>query len=390
MPLLGSVRVNGVKPVPNYGTINRTLFLTDEEQRRKALRLLLDEFSTKEFIEKPALTDYLRIALAHTEFRLGHIDTAIALLKTIPLDSTKAPEALALLATFVQQQHGSAAATPWMLHAAELFPYSPASVEGLINAAQWQLQPRAALPLLMHARQLADNQLVAVMALQKHSLTAGFLDTFSLATPDPLVLSLLQNALIDPAFSHAREQQEQARAFSLCLQAHLEKYRIAHEKNPTLPQDLGVTLDQLHTLLPLAKVNLVESEEVFLRTARSAKACLKENPECADLVAARDHQGRDLTRLRNSLKTMEQQKIFLESEQKRLLLRWQEGQRQITHIGRQLMQQSAASRAIMTELLQSALEQSGKQWQALSARAHFELARTQETLLQPPDHTSRM
>lgn len=66
----------------------------------------------------------------------------------------------------------------------------------------------------------------------------------------------------------------------------------------------------------------------------------------------------------------------------------------MTRIGRQLMQQNAENRAIMTELLQAALARSRAQWQELSARAHYELARTQEALLHTQArtgvHPSRM
>ncbi|HEX4938920.1 MAG TPA: hypothetical protein VFX11_09610, partial [Candidatus Kapabacteria bacterium] len=190
--------------------------------------------------------------------------------------------------------------------------------------------------------------------------------------------------------SEAQSKHAQARAFSRCLQQHLEKSRLLREQHPTLLQDLGTTLEQLHTLLPAGRVAVSEKEATFLLSAQALKHCRQSGHACSDLASARDQQGRELTRLRNSLRTMEQQRTFLAAEQQRLLQHWQKEQQQMTQIGRQLMLQNAGNRTIMTELLQMALARSQAQWQALSARAHFELARTQEALLRQRDQGSRM
>lgn len=378
---------------PDYGAINRVLLLTDDAQRRTALRHLLSELSTAAFAEKSALADRLRIALAHTDIRLGNTAAAVTSLKTISLDSSQAPEALVLLATATQQQD-PASATPWVWHAAELFPHSPTSVEGLLLAAGWQRDHADALPLLTHARFLADQQFAAVTALIEQSVHVDFLESLSLTAPDPLLWSLTRTALTDPAFSEAQNRHAQARAFSRCLQQHLEKSRLLREQHPALLQDLGVTLEQLRTLLPAGRVAMTEKEAAFLQSAQAFKHCRQSGHDCHDLSLQRDQQGRELTRLRNSLRTMEQQQTFLAAEQQRLLQRWQKEQQQMTRIGRQLMQQNAENRAIMAELLQAALARSRAQWQELSARAHYELARTQEALLHTQArtgvHPSRM
>lgn len=378
---------------PDYGDINRVLLLTDDVRRRPALRNLLDNISARAFAEKPALTDRLRIALAYTDIRLGNAGAAIALLKTISLDSSQAPEALVLLATAIQQQD-PAAAIPWVLHAADLFPHSPTSVKGLLLAAGWQREHADALPLLVRARYLADQQFEAVTELQGRSTQADFLESLSLASPDPLIWSLTRSALTDTAFSDAHRKHLQARAFSRCLQQHLERSHLIREQNPALLRDLGAALEQLQTLLPDGRASLIEKETTFLQAAQALKNCRHSGETCSDLAIARDQQGRELTRLRNSLRTMEQQQKFLVAEQQRLLQRWQREQQQMTQIGRQLMQQNAENRTIMRELLEAALARSKTQWQELSARSHFELARTQEVLLHKQGsaeaHPSRM
>ena len=62
---------------PDYGAINRVLLLSDDGQRRTALRHLLSELSTTTIAEKSALADRLRIALAHTDIRLGNTAAAV-------------------------------------------------------------------------------------------------------------------------------------------------------------------------------------------------------------------------------------------------------------------------------------------------------------------------
>lgn len=369
---------------PDYGHINRVLLMQDDAQRRQQLRGLLNTISTQEFAEKAVLADRLRIALAHTQLRLGDIGAAIAQLKRVALDSPQAADALVLLATAVQRQDGNAAALPWIAHAADLFPHAPVTTEGLLLAAGWQPDHAAALPWLTRARELAEQHFTAVATLQQRAQAPDFLSTLSLDDPDPLVWSLTHSALTDPAFTHAHETEIQARAFRDCLQQHLQESRQWREQNPALLSDLGSTLEQLRTLLPAAREALATRESEFLQTAQSLRHCRSSGQSCEALSTRRDQQGREVTRLRNSLRTMAQQQRFLAAEQQRLLQRWQKEQEQMTLVGRQLMQQGADSRAIMTALLQTALARSKVTWQDLLARTHYELARAQEGLLEKP------
>lgn len=369
---------------PDYGDINRVLFMQDDGQRQQQLRALLRAINKREFTEKAVLVDRLRMALAHTHLRLGDAGAAIAELKSVALDSPQAADALVLLATAVQRQDGNAAATPWIAHAADLFPHAPVTVEGLLLAGGWQTDHAAALPWLTRARDLADAHFAAVAKLQQRAQAPGFLSTLSLDDPDPLVWSLTHTALTDAAFAHAHETEIRARGFRACLQQHLQASRQLREEHPALLSDLGTTLEQLRTLLPAAREALATREADFLQTAQSLRHCRQSGQSCDRLITQRDQQGRELTRLRNSLQTMVQQQRFLAAEQQRLMQRWQHEQEQMTLVGRQLMQQSADNRAIMTALLQTALARSKVTWQDLLARTHFALARAQEGVLAAP------
>lgn len=383
-PALSSLRDTagvGADQGPDYGNINRILLTQDDELRRQQLRALLHSTSKREFAEKPVLVDRLRIALAQTDIRLGNATAAMAQLKSIALDSPQAAEALVLLATAVRLQDGDDDAMRWIAHAADLFPHSPVAVEGLLLAADWQADHAVALPLLAKARKLANQHVAAVSALELRAQTPDFLSELSLANPDPLLWSLAHTALTDTAFALAHDQDSQARAFLDCLQRHLEESLALRDQNPSLLKDLGVTLDQLRTLLPAAGVALAARESEFLQTAQALRHCRQSVQPCDGLAAQRDQQGQELTQLRNSLRIMQQQQRFLAAEQQRLRQRWQKEQEKMTQIGRHLLQQSAESRAIMMTILRSALSRSKATWQDLLARTYFQLGRTQESLL---------
>lgn len=122
-------------------------------------------------------------------------------------------------------------------------------------------------------------------------------------------------------------------------------------------------------------------EAEFLNSARALKHCQQKSSDCDDLRQRRNRQGQELTQMRNRLQIMEQQRRFLMSEQQKLADRWQAEQRDMSALGLAILQKKSESRQIMAELLQKTLEKSRAQWQQLSARVHFQLAATQESLL---------
>lgn len=379
---------SGVRPVatamqdaPDYVAINRVLQLTDDVERRARLQAEIAGMTSSKQPEAMALVPRLRIALAYSEIRLGNPAAAMAELRQVPLESSQAATALVLLGEVTRQAESAAKAGTWILHAAELYPRQPETIEGLLLAAQWQKSDQQALPFLLRATSLADTQFAAVSALLEQMNSAGFIDSLAVKNPDPLLWSLASEALTDPAFTAAHEIHQQSRTFRDCLQDHMGRLAALQEKNPALIRDLGQTLQQLDVLLPAARAELPGIESAFLESARALKHCREQGSDCRLQQAVRDGQGQELTRMRNRLRIMERQHRFLMAEQQRLLDRSQAEQKDMAALGMTLLKRNVESRQIMAAVLQQTLEKSQTRWQDLSARAHFELASAQERLL---------
>lgn len=365
----------------DYVAINRILQLTDDAERRQHLRAQISAITAGRQYEATALLPRLQIALAHSELRLGNPEAAVLALRQVPLESAQAASALVLLGEATRLADSTDKAGTWILHAAQLYPHQPETVEGLLLAASWQSSPANALPFLRQAKSLADAQLDAVTTLLQQVNAPDFPNSPVLDKPDAALWSLAHEALTDPAFAMAQQQHRESQAFRDCLQAHMLALAAHRERNPTLIRDLGQALQQLDVLLPVARNELPRMETGFMETAHAFKVCQQGNANCEELQRRRDRQGRELTQLRNRLQIMEQQRRFLTSEQQKLLSRWQAEQKDMAALGMAVMQKKSESRQIMAELLLATLTKSLERWQDLSARVHFRLATTQESLL---------
>lgn len=363
--------------VLEYGEINRAILQTDDVQRRSQLNDIIARLSSTAHAENDALLPRLQIALAYSEIRLGNTRSAIAILKQVPLESSQAASALVLLGEETHRMGSTETATSWILHAANLYPQRPEVITGLLSAAEWQKERHDALSLLMQAKSLVDHQFRLVSDLMQRSRSAGFVESLDLESPDTVLWSFAHEALTDPAFVHARQSHQSSRSASLCLQAHLEKANALRDRNPTLIRDLDLALQDLNVLIPNAQKALIADEASFLNVAQRYKHCHKNEQDCHELLAARDLQGRGLTSLRNRLHNMEQQRRFLETEQKNISTRWITEQRAMSALGMELMRQKSGNRQLMKELLQQALVKSHARWQELSANVYFNLANAQ-------------
>jgi hypothetical protein len=373
--------VNLAEGAPDYIAINRILQLTDDAERRHRLRSQIKPVTVGNQTDAMALLPRLHIALAHSELRLGNPAAAVNALRQVPLESSQAASALVLLGEATRLAESADKAHTWILHAAQLYPHQPETVEGLMLAASWQNTPAKARPYLLQAKALASAQLGTVTTLLQRVKAPDFPHSLALNAPDPALWSLANEALTDPAFALAQQSHHQSLAFRDCLQAHMLAQATHRKKNPTLIRDLGQALQQLDALLPAMKNERQKIEAEFLNSARALKHCQQKSSDCDDLRQRRNRQGQELTQMRNRLQIMEQQRRFLMSEQQKLADRWQAEQRDMSALGLAILQKKSESRQIMAELLQKTLEKSRAQWQQLSARVHFQLAATQESLL---------
>lgn len=369
------------KDTTSYVYINHILQLTNDVERRSALREQIASLQSSHAVETQALLPRLQIALAHSELRLGNPDAATNALRKVPLASTQAAAALLLMGEAARSTGSLEKANAWIQHAAQLYPHQPETIEGLIRASQWQTNLQEALPLLLQARSLADNQLHTISELVNQSQSAAFVQSLGLEKPNADIWSLTNEALTDPAFALALIDHQKSLSFRNCLQEHMEKLTNHRAKNPSFIHDLGQTVQQLDALLPAARDTLIKEEESYLEAARYLKHCPPENNECQSRIQLHKLQGQELTQARNRFQKMAQQRKFFQSEQKKLQERIRDEQRDMAAIGLALLQKDSVSQKIMVELLQRTLEKSFVRWRELSARAHFELASIQDKLL---------
>ncbi|HQV41446.1 MAG: hypothetical protein IT466_10345 [Moraxellaceae bacterium] len=369
------------KGAPSYVHINHILQLTNDVERRSALREQIASLQSAHVVETQALIPRLQIALAHSELRLGNPDEAMNVLRKVPLGSTQTAAALLLMGEVAHSTDSLEKANAWIQHAAQLYPYQPETIEGLLRASQWQTDLEEALPLLIQARSLADSQLYAISKIVNQSNSATFIQSLGLAKPNADIWSLTNEALTDPAFAIAFMDHQKSLSFRNCLKEHMERLANHRVNNPSLVRDLGQTLQQLDALLPIARASLSLAEGSYMESAQYLKHCAPNTNLCSAHKLQQKIRGQKLTQMRNSVRLMEQQRSFLLSEQNKLHERIRNEQRDMAAIGLALLQKDSESQRVMVELLQRALEKSYVRWRELSARAHFELASTQDKLI---------
>lgn len=382
-------RVEPVQAVPDksvtasidYADINRILLMTDDKARRHALEKQIDALSGNTASEAAAMTARLRIALAHSELRLHHYDAAAATLKPVALDNPYAAPALLLLVAVKQQQGKPEDAAKWALHLPEFFPERKEAIQGLLLAAEAQSDAQRKIALLTQARRLAEAGRQRAEALYRAAADANFIQATASEQVSSAFWLLAQEALTDPAFIQAETDQLQARRHIECLKSHLVGMHTQREKHPTLLSDLDATLHWLETQLPQEKSGLSIQEQRFLALAAELKGCRAGKQDCSALQARHRVSGQELTRLRNRLRNLEQQRDFLARQKQALAVRWRAEQQNMATLGQSLMQQNSAGREVMQRLLQQALEKSRSEWQALTADAYLQLASAQDPRL---------
>ncbi|MDP2226963.1 MAG: hypothetical protein Q8J78_05765 [Moraxellaceae bacterium] len=368
----------------DYPALNRLLMTGDSETRRRHLPAEIAALQDSPASASASVRAHLLLALARAEIASGDADAAIRTLKRFPLNQARAPEALLLLATLEAQRGEPAIAVQWFLRLADQFPDDARAVEGLLDAAT--LVDSSRLLLLERARSSADQGLQLAKQWQAQSMAPGFPD-LEADVPLPDVLwRFARAALTDPAFIAATQSGQESRHQLGCLLAQEEARRGFLEKNPRLLSDLAETVATLDRQLADAQQDFRQREKDFLSIAEAWHRCNDQKNDCADLRQQHDQLGREMTGWRNRIATLQAKRNFLKNEQQALPLRWQR-----THTASQqhlqvLHWNEKGARRIMRELLQQELRRAVDEWEALSAKAHFQLAVAQEQFL--PEKTA--
>lgn len=386
-PVKGCVAISSAAlPVTNnrandidYATLNRVLLSTDAAAPLRELPGMLATLQRSAAPEAASVKSHLQLALAQAQARSGQISAAMDTLKTFPLDSSQAAAAIFLQAELEVKSAHADVAIRWLRQLGELFPDDPLAVHALLLAAELRAEnPAQALALLQQASDLADRELLSARHWQQRSRATDFLDDVNTEKLPASLWRLAHSSLTDPVFAGVDSAQAEARRQLQCLTAQQDERLRLLQKNPLLLADLAHTVNVLDVQLLMARRDLDAREADFLASAKRWKECRARAADCAAEKTRHDTQGRALTGWRNRVHDLEKKRDFLRREQKVLPARWQQDHVDSAAIALQLTEKRSAARAVMKALLQQTLATSLKDWENLTAQAHYRLALAQD------------
>lgn len=366
----------------DYPAINQLLLTSDPQQRLMGLPVEIRKLGLSQAPEAGLVRDRLKLALAQTQVGQGMKAAATATLKSLPVSSAQAPEALLLLAELEVENGHRRAAIRWLQQMAELFPDEVLTIKALWRAAELNHPySRQAIALWQQAATQADEALASAQAWQARSREPDFLDKVNNEKLSPELWRLARSTLTDPAFAGADALQSESRRQLQCLTANQNAQLRRMEKNPRLLADLSDTVESLGTQLQMARNDVARREGEYLTTAQQLKDCEARHADCAELTALRDTQGRELTGWRNRIQNLEKKLAFLRQQESSL--KNAGAVNSSTEVATQLTDRLSNSRVFMQSMLQQSLADAVQNWEALSAEAHYRLAEAQEPRIHP-------
>lgn len=238
------------------------------------------------------------------------------------------------------------------------------------------------LSAVMSSQPPALTVLATSRRWQAQSGQPGFLDEVTGGSLAPELWRLARATLGSRAFASADAVQAEARRQLHCLTATREAQLRQMDRNPRLLASLADTVDTLTAQLRIAREDVGRREQAFLATARSLRECESRAGNCAALNERHGAQGRELTGWRNRIRSLEGKLAFLRTEEKSL-----QGSPAVdsagTAVASALGSRLGSSRGFMREGLQQSLADAVREWEGLSAQAHYKLAIAQEQHVDP-------
>ncbi|MDF2446829.1 MAG: hypothetical protein K0S46_2065 [Moraxellaceae bacterium] len=367
----------------DYPAINRHLLTPEATQRLIGLQAEIRKLDLSRAPEATLVRHRLLLAQAQTQAKLGMSVAAMSSLKSLPVTSPQAPEALLMLAEMEVKNGRPKAAVRWLRQMAEVFPEEPLTIQALWRAAELNYpHSRQAIALWQQAARHADQALASAQSWHARSQQPDFLDRMNSDKLSPELWRLARAALTDPAFASADAMQTEARRQLQCLTVNQDAQLRRMEKNPRLLADLNETVETLTAQLQASRSDIAQREKAFLVTAQGLKDCEARHGNCDELKDQHAAQGRELTGWRNRVQGIERKLAFLRQEEENLRVSGPSGSAG-TAVASQLTSRLSSTRTFMHELLQQSLADAVQDWESLSAEAHYKLAVAQEPRVHP-------
>lgn len=369
----------------DYPAINQLLLSSSDHQRLTGLPIEIKKLELSKAPEASLVKQRLQFSLARSYAALNLSGPAILTLKSLPVSSPQAPEALLLLSEIEVKNGRPKAAVRWLRQMAELYPEESLSVRGLWRAAELNHpHSRQALALWQQAAQQADDALSAAQNWHAKSQQPDFLDKMNSEKLSPELWRLSRSVFTDPAFASADALQAEVRRQLQCLTANQGAQLRRMEKNPQLLADLSDTVESLAKQLDTARNSLALLEAQFSEDSQRLKECLTNSKsDCNEPAATVASDSTRLVELRTRVSGLEKRLAFLQQEEKSLRVGSGHDGGGRTDAASSLSSKLSTTKAFMQALLQESLADAVEDWQALSAEAHYRLAIAQQPRIQP-------
>lgn len=367
----------------DYPAINQLLVSAGDQQRLLSLPVEIKKLEISKAPEATLVRQRLQLALAQTYSALNMTGPAMLTLKSLPVSSPQAPEALLLLAELEVRNGRPKAAVRWLRQMAELFPEETLTIRGLWRAAELNHpHSRQALALWQQAAEQADEALNSAQHWHARSLQPDFLDKVNSEKLSPELWRLSRSVFTDPAFASADALQAEVRYELQCLTANQGAQLRRMGKNPKLLADLNDTVETLAQQLDAARNELSTQEKLSSELAQRLSDCNGRKLNCDEFANQQSSCDKQIIRLKERIQTLDKKLAFLREEGKAL---GGYGQDVIDRgdTASKLSSRLNNTKAFMRDLLQKRLADAVADWEALSAEAHYRLAVAQQPRIQP-------
>jgi len=367
----------------DYPAINQLLSTESHPNRLVGLAAEIKKLELSRAPEAGLVKQRLQLALAQSYMAANLSGPAILALKSLPVSSPQAPEALMLLAELEVRNGRPKAAIRWLRQMAELYPDEALTIRGLWRAAELNHpHSRQALALWQQAAQQADVALGSALSWHERSRHPDFLDKINSEKLSPELWRLSRTVLTDPAFASANSLQAEVRRQLQCLSAHQDAQLRRMEKNPRLLADLNDTVETLTQQLNSVRSNVELGQKELTTLQQRLQECESRRGDCSMLADEHRSHSHTLARWRERAQDLNKKISFLRHEEKSLRAETQ-GTGTKTATVTNLADKLSNTKAFLQSLLQQNLATAVQDWEALSAEAHYRLAVAQQPRIQP-------
>lgn len=331
------------------------------DNTEQALRVAINKASALSTAKRFVLTNQLRLRLAAVQMQNADFENARQTLREIEADSPAAPQASLLMAESYRLTGNASQARGWFLRTAKHYPYRPATLNGLISAAQDEQATNASLSAALYA-EISTQSLFALEQLDQFEST-GALDPIAVLFPsaldDAVRKTLLRRSLRHPDHNLLAQTGQ--------LKQSVETILALRQQHETV----SLQLNQLNgQLLQYRQQRAALNEQLLAGDQQVQTLTTQLIPN--DFGAEQTLIRKRLTRLRNQQARLRTQLEFIEQSERALPRITHNLEQQLQTLHQQAQKQLGSSRQAVTEVLEATVSRYRSELSNLAAEAQLQ------------------